>query len=559
MVEQTGLRRLLVLHGPAFESQGLLSFLGRHFEIELAEELDDALAAMRERSFAAVLAETADFLPLERGIVTQQASIVLDTIGDGVCIVGPSGELAWANRRARDLPSATIDSLREICTKAYEDLATDSVRAGGRGKRYSLRSDQGAYYEVICSPVRDRQGVLRQVAAVIVDATTLHRQQRKLNAIDRAGRELVALESEFHKDVSERLQLLTDRIIHCSRDVLDFQNFGVLLVDEKTNRLELIISEGLGDRTTQNELFVGTEGNGICGYVAATGRSYICGDVGKDKRYLPGLTGARSSLTVPLRLYDKVIGVFNVESDRVNAFSEEDRQFAEIFGNYVALALHILNLLVSERQTAHSQVSGSICTELTAPLNDIAAEASGLMEDYIGHDDLRGRLGAILEMAFMARQSVQRYAQSPSAAVLKEPDATDKKDPTLEGKTILVADDEELMRHTIRDVLVARGCEVDIAADGNEAIDQLEEARYDLVISDINMPGPTGYEIFVRARHARPPTPVLLITAFGYDTNHSVVRARSEGLDVVLMKPFKVDQLLHAAKQAIQNQQNQGR
>ena len=555
MTEQTELRKLLVLHGPTFEAQGVLDFLREHFDIELAEELDAALDAMRSRPFAAVLAETADFLPLERGIVTQQASVVLDTIGDGVCIVGPGGELVWANRRARDLPAGVRDRLRSICVKAYEEFASAAGKDPDRGKRYSLMPDNVTYYEVICSSVRDRQGVLRQVVAVVVDATSRRRQQLKLNAIDRAGRELVGLEGgvELHRDVSQRRQLLVDRIIRCGRDVLNFQNFAVLLLAEDTNRLEMILSEGLSEEAQKYELFASPESNGICGYVAATGRSYICPDVLKDTRYLKGLDGARSSLTVPLRLHGKVIGVLNVESERPGAFNEEDRQFAEIFANYVAVALHILDLLVSERHTTHSRVSGSICAELAGPLNDIVTEISELMEDYIGHDSLRGRLSGIIDLAFAARKTVQRFAQAPAADVLSGAAAPVCKDPVLAGKRILVVDDEEMIRHTIRDVLMGFGCEVDIAANGSEAIDRLADGHYDLVVSDINMPGADGYEVFAEARRCLPRAQVLLITAFGYDKDHSVMRARDEGLGHVLLKPFKVDQLLEACRNVLQS------
>ena len=48
---------------------------------------------------------------------------------------------------------------------------------------------------------------------------------------------------------------------------------------------------------------------------------------------------------------DRVIGIFNIESQKPAAFTEDDRQFAEIFGRYVAVALNILNLLVVERFT----------------------------------------------------------------------------------------------------------------------------------------------------------------------------------------------------------------
>ena len=52
---------------------------------------------------------------------------------------------------------------------------------------------------------------------------------------------------------------------------------------------------------------------------------------------------------MPLRLHDRVIGIFNIESRQRAAFNEDDRQFAEIFGRYVAIALNILDLMVVER------------------------------------------------------------------------------------------------------------------------------------------------------------------------------------------------------------------
>ena len=55
----------------------------------------------------------------------------------------------------------------------------------------------------------------------------------------------------------------------------------------------------------------------------------------RHPRFLPGLAGARSSLTVPLKLHDRVIGTFNIESQQVGAFTEDDRQFAEQWARYL--------------------------------------------------------------------------------------------------------------------------------------------------------------------------------------------------------------------------------
>ncbi len=553
MANETDLRKLLVLSGPNFKSGDLLDSLRTAFDVHVVADLDQAIDALRDHRFDAVLADTGDFLPLERGVVTQRAAVVLDTVGDGVVVVGAGGELVWANRRAREFPREVLDPLRRLCRDAYEQFATRAPAGDHRGRKHSLIPTEGQYYEVICSPVRDSEGVLKQVAAVVVNATQQRRQQQKLNAIDRAGRELVRLDfgALSNRTAPERLSVLEDRIIRCSREVLSYQHFAVLLLDERTNRLEPIVFEGLGGDIDSYEIFAGTGvDNGISGYVAATGRSYICPDVRSDPRYKSCLPNACSSLTVPLRLHDKVIGVLNVESDRMGAFGEEDRQFAEIFAGYVAMSLHVLKLLVFERHETHTQVSGSICAQLTGPLNDILTEAAQLQEDYIGHDDLRRRLDGIIVWATQARKSLQQVSQGVTAGD-GETAGPIEQDPVLTGKRILVADDEELIRQTVCDVLVPYGALVDVAADGAEAIRYLAVKQYDLVISDIKMPGASGYEVFAAAKAAHDDTAVILITAFGYDPGHSIVRANREGLSAVLFKPFKVRELLDHCRAAL--------
>ena len=69
---------------------------------------------------------------------------------------------------------------------------------------------------------------------------------------------------------------------------------------------------------------------------------------------------------------------------------------------------------------------------------------------------------------------------------------------------------------------------------------------YDAVLSDIRLPDLTGYDIFHKLREAQPRSRVILMTAYGYDPSHSIVKARQEGLRFVLYKPFRVDQLLDA-------------
>jgi CheY-like chemotaxis protein len=114
-----------------------------------------------------------------------------------------------------------------------------------------------------------------------------------------------------------------------------------------------------------------------------------------------------------------------------------------------------------------------------------------------------------------------------------------------------MADDEEVLRQTVCEVLTGYGCRVTEAADGAEAIEALSKERFDLVLSDIRMPLKDGYQVFAAAKQSDPDTAVILTTGFGYDPNHTIIRARGEGLTHVLFKPFKVDQLLSEIRMAL--------
>jgi CheY-like chemotaxis protein len=102
------------------------------------------------------------------------------------------------------------------------------------------------------------------------------------------------------------------------------------------------------------------------------------------------------------------------------------------------------------------------------------------------------------------------------------------------------------------EILMNDGCIVESAADGQEVLDMLQSRTYDLLLSDIKMPKRNGYEIYSVVREKFPNMPVILMTAFGYDPNHSIVQARQKGLETVLFKPFKVTTLRREIRKALE-------
>ncbi len=565
-------KRVLVLAGETAAHSAVVDSLNILYDIVQVGTIDEAIAALRNDQFSAVFSDAGDFLPLERALISQQASLILNTIGEGVCIIDGEGRCSWMNKKMQAWPARVHEKIRRTCSEAYELFSKqvspaiplapglpqppEPAMPYSRSKRYALNIEDQQFLELIASPVISPAGQVVQVVAVVWDATGTRRLQQKIDAIDKAGRELVRLEADMmgKMNVAQRLKLLEEKIISFTRELMHFDHFAIRLLDRKSKKLELVISAGLPPDALNIDLFADGEGNGISGYVAATGRSYICPDVDRDPRYVVGLDNAKSSLTVPLRLHDKVIGIFNIESAQRAAFNEDDRQFAEIFGRYVAIALNILDLLVGERVSTSHKIADDVNAELAGPLNDIALDASSLMDDYIGHDDLRHKLQQIIENVTSIRKTLRQAAEGPNTSILGANDVKVSEDPILADAHILVADDEPNIRATINDVLRKYHVRVTLATTGAEAIECMLHEEFDLVLSDIKMPDKTGYDVFAAARKKSQTLPVILMTGFGYDPNHCIVRASQEGLQAVLFKPFKVDQLLSELRKGLQSQ-----
>ncbi len=526
-------------------------------QVQIPAEGEDALALIRSGQFDFVLASCNTFDAIEKNFVQEQASLVLDTIGEGVLVVNQPGTCVWSNKRMQAYPPAAMEQVLQICSRAVEIFSTLSRQYyddnAAPSKKFSFPVGLDQYFELIASPIIESDKQITQVVAVVWDVTRSKRMEQKINAIDTAGKELAKLESDRIAKLtpSERLNLLRDKIIKTSKELLDFDHFNIRVVDERDKKLDIVIDEGLPPEALEIDLYAQPEGNGISGYVTATGRSYICHDTEKDPRYILGIKHCKSSLTVPLRLHDKIIGVFNVESDTVGAFREDDRQFAEIFGQYIAMALNTLNLLVVERCNTSGQIADSVVQEMATPLNDIVAEAKLLIDEYIGDDNMRTRLKKIIENVESVRIAVRDVAQGTRTVLGTSNLKSNLHDPILAGKHILIADDEVNIRNTIGDILTKHGCHCTICKDGFEAINELARNDFDLILSDIRMPHRNGYEIFASAQRKDKSLPVILMTGFGYDPHHSIVRASQEDLSAVLFKPFKVDQMLDEVCKAL--------
>jgi CheY-like chemotaxis protein len=262
---------------------------------------------------------------------------------------------------------------------------------------------------------------------------------------------------------------------------------------------------------------------------------------------------------VPLIAQDEVIGTFNVESPKLNAFSEDELKFAEIFSREIAAALHTLQLLTAEKRSTASQSVDAVSRAVALPVDEILAAATSLLDRYIGHDpELGDKLRQILAGARAIKQSIQKVGEDMAvSAVPARPG--EKPQLSLKGLRLLVADNDERVRRSAHSILGRFGCIVETARDGQEALTMAKLSTYDAIVTDIRLPDMPGYEAYRRLREAQPQAQVILMTAYGYDASHSIVKARQEGLRHVLFKPFRVDQLLDALATPARNEVEKAR
>jgi DNA-binding NtrC family response regulator len=108
--------------------------------------------------------------------------------------------------------------------------------------------------------------------------------------------------------------------------------------------------------------------------------------------------------------------------------------------------------------------------------------------------------------------------------------------------TVLIIDDNVEMATNLQEILEDEGVRVDVAQDGHEALNKLDEHGFDLVITDIRMPGMSGIDVLKAVHERWPRLPVIVMTAYSADA--IMEEAYTEGALDVLAKPVNIDHVI---------------
>jgi phosphoserine phosphatase RsbU/P len=178
------------------------------------------------------------------------------------------------------------------------------------------------------------EAILRQFAAhvaVAIENARLFEHEREytstLETLADIAREFGAI-----LDLDE---LLT-RIASLTRRVVDYRTFGIVLVNEETQELEMKVAVRYGEKVELPRVKVGT---GLVGYAALHKEAVLVPDVSVDPRYIKVVEDVRSELVIPLLLKDRCIGVFDLESPELDAFTKGHVEILTMLASQAAVAI----------------------------------------------------------------------------------------------------------------------------------------------------------------------------------------------------------------------------
>jgi len=243
------------------------------------------------------------------------------------------------------------------------------------------------------------EAVLRQFAAHVAVAI----ENARLFEHEREYTSTLETLSDIAREFGAILNLdeLLTRIANLTRRIIDYRTFGILLVNDDTQELDIKVAVRYGDKVTLPRLKLG---EGLIGYAALHKEVVLVPDVSTDPRYVKVVDETRSELVIPLLLKDRCIGVFDVESPELDAFSKSDVEILTLLASQAAVAIENARLyetiraneirLEKELRFAERVQAALLPTELPVRLKgvDVAArftparELGGDLYDFLAPD-----------------------------------------------------------------------------------------------------------------------------------------------------------------------------
>lgn len=273
----------------------------------------------------------------------------------------------FSNQRVRKEEAISLMVGEGIAGWVAQEGKSELVNRPEKDPRFSSSRERKALSGTLFAPLRGRKEILGVLEAINrLDGKTFTSENlaffsafadqvgiaiENSRLYNQAKREIVEKSTlyEIGKTITSSLKLteVLDLIVDSLRRVVDYDAAGIYLIDPVSQQIRRKTTRGY--RPDMEEKVKLKVGEGVMGWVAKAGTGEIVPDVSQDPRYVMAKENTRSEIAAPLISEERVIGVFNLESEKLNAYDEEDLLLLTTFASQAAVAVE--NALLHEELT----------------------------------------------------------------------------------------------------------------------------------------------------------------------------------------------------------------
>jgi CheY-like chemotaxis protein/putative methionine-R-sulfoxide reductase with GAF domain len=269
--------------------------------------------------------------------------------------------------------------------------------------------------------------------------------------------------------------------------------------------------------------------------------------------------GLESMIAVPIFSKDEIWGALAVFSQQRFKFKKEDGEIMSLWAAHVG---ELQDLFSSDLQA-------KLHSKLVQVLGNIELIKFRLRKkESIQTSDVMDAFDRLENMILESVPDISRYHQrlvlkkkpeeEPVEEVISEEVVTveGEKPGAAEKRRVLIVDDQPIITDLLVDILKRMGYSSEVAMDGKEGIKAFAKDGFDLVITDLGMPGLSGWEVSRSVKEQNPSVPVILITGSGVEPDPHKIR--DSGIDFVINKPFQINQLERIVRELTNPGRNRG-
>jgi PAS domain S-box-containing protein len=480
---------------------------------------------------------------------------VVEGAHDGICVIGMDNRYRYINKRMEEIHGCPLDEMigrdfRDFLTGESKQFMEDRYVRWKRGEKlpssYELnifrKDGEIRNLEVNTRAVKDPNGEVNYIA-LVKDITEHKRMEEQLLQTEKL-RALGEMASGVAHDFNNALAAILGNTQLLLYNTQDEETRETLKTIEKVTKDSAQTVKRLQEFTrkrVRQELFRLDMNSIIRDAIEITKPKW------KDEAQEKGI---RIEIASYLEDVPEVAGnasemrevITNIIFNAIEAMPKGGKIEIRTFQKDESVCIRIADNGIGMDERTRKKIFEPFFT--TKPFSNTGLGLSvsyGIIKRFGGEIEVESRVGIGTAFTIIL----------PLALEGKEEVATDGMIQPGKSLRILVIDDEETVRNVLAKMLSQANHQVTVAKDGEEGIRLFREKEFDIVLTDLGMPGMSGWEVCKSIKRMKSSTPVGMITGWGMELSQG--KMKEYGLDFLLSKPFDFNQIVKVVSETIES------